>query len=384
MAATAHQGLGRSDRKNRSAVTFETARPEDDPDIRELLRQPLGGRVRLSLEREPDARLAAGVEGHRHYTLVTRDPVTGRVVGLGSRAVRRVWINGEPRWLGYLGQLRRDPGLVGKVRLLATGFSAMDRTHLSDELPYDLTSIVSDNHSARRLLERGLPGLPCYRPVDELTTVLLNVGSGWRGSAPAKVLRGSQRLLPPIVDCLQRNQRRYQFAPVWCDKDLKSGIRTRGQVPEDFLAVEERDRVVACLAIWDQRAFKQVIVRGYAPGLLRWRLMINVGLTLAGRPRLPRPGRKLNFAYLSHMAVDGDRPELLLVLIRGALAAARRIGLDHLVIGLATRNPMLPSVLCHFSGRSYRSILYVVHRREAETEVRILDGRISHVEVATI
>ena len=57
---------------------------------------------------------------------------------------------------------------MGRVHALGAGYHAMDRTRLADELPYDLTSIVSDNHTARRLLERGLPGLPRYLPVGEV------------------------------------------------------------------------------------------------------------------------------------------------------------------------------------------------------------------------
>jgi hypothetical protein len=46
----------------RSAVTLDFARPEDDAGVRVLLReQPMGGIVRVSLEREPDASLAASV-----------------------------------------------------------------------------------------------------------------------------------------------------------------------------------------------------------------------------------------------------------------------------------------------------------------------------------
>ena len=85
------------------------------------------------------------------------------MVGLASRAVRRAWLGGEPRLIGYLAQLRRVPSLKGGRRLLRDGFDACAATRQDDELPVDLTSIVAGNDEARRLLERGLPGLPTYR-----------------------------------------------------------------------------------------------------------------------------------------------------------------------------------------------------------------------------
>ena len=65
-------------------------------------------------------------------------------------------------------------------------------------------------------------------------------------------------------------------------------------------------RVVACAALWDQRSFKQVVVRGYSPQLARWRRVINVAGPVFGVPVLPQIGSPLEFVYLSHVAVDDE------------------------------------------------------------------------------
>ncbi len=365
-------------------VVFELARAGDDAGIRRLLReQALGGRVRISLEREPSVRFAAGIEGERHHAVVARDRATGCVVGLGSRAVRRVWINGEPARMGYLGQLRRAPALEGRLQLLAAGFAELEKTRRPDELSYDLTSIIADNIAARRLLEYGLPGLPVYRPLGEFTTLML-AGRRRSGRWPAGVQRGYDELLPAIADCLQRNLRRYQFAPVWSVEDLRSAVRTRDLRPEDFFVVLDGSRVIACLARWDQRGFKQAVVRGYAPRLKRWRPVVNAALWLTRRPRLPNQGSALDFAYLSHVAVDGDRHDLLIDRIGAARAGSSSRGFDYLVIGLATNNPMLPAVRRSCSARTYPSILYLVIHERREDPLENLDGRIPQVEVATL
>jgi len=125
----------------------------------------------VSREREPDTRLARGIEGERHHVLLVRDAERRCLLGMGSRSVRRVFVNGTPARVGYLGQLR-VPALHGRLRSLTAGYRAIRSTHRPDELPFDLTSVVADNARARRILEGGLPGMPRYRPIAELETSL--------------------------------------------------------------------------------------------------------------------------------------------------------------------------------------------------------------------
>jgi len=369
-------------------LRLDRARPDDDDAIRELLRdQPMGGAIRLTLEREPSAWLAAGIEGERHTTVVARDETSGRLLGMGSRAVRTAWVGGRPARLGYLSQLRRRPALRGHRGLLAAGYAACEATRAADELAFDLTTIVADNHAARRLLERGLPGLPVYRPWCELVTLTLPAGRRPR-PLPSGIERAADRDLPAVAACLERNLRRYQFAPVWTLDDLRSPVRARGLAAADFLIARDPgapgERVAGCLALWDQRGFKQVVIRGYAPAVARSRPLINALATLAGRPRLPAPGSVLALAYLSHLGVDGDRSEVVVDLVRAARAEAARRGLGHLTLGLARDHPMLPALRRAFPARELVSVLYLVHRRDAAPAVAALDGRCPHVEVATL
>lgn len=361
----------------------ELARRDDEPGIRALLRaQAMGGAVRLAFAREPDLALACGVEGERHHAAVVREAASGRVVGYGSRAVRQVWVNGERARLGYLGQLRRAPPATGRLHLLAEGFDLLDQTRREDELPGDLTSILADNTTARGLLERGLPRLPVYQPLGRLVTLILRSRRGG-GSARPGVRIATAADLPAIAACLQENGRRFQLAPLWTPADLASEARCRGLCATDFSLAMDGERLIGCLALWDQRGFKQTVVAGYAPALGRSRRLLNLALALAGRPRLPPPGSTLALAYLSHLAVDGDREDVALALVSSALALARRRGLDYAALALAEGNPLLPAVARSFPARRLVSVLYLVQPRGAAATVT-LDNRPLHVEVATL
>lgn len=369
-----------------TGLRVDPARAEDDAGIRALLRQQvMDGDIRLTFEREPDVHLAATVEGERHHAFVARRP-TGEVVGLASRAVRRAWVGGEPRWVGYLAQLRRVSSLKGGRHLLRQGFEACAATRRDDELPFDLTSIVSGNDEARRLLECGLPGLPTYRRLCHFSTLTFETRSAKANDLRVSV--GTPDLLPAIADCLQRNLRRQDFAPVWRSEDLRDPERTRDLDARDFLVImdgaENGGRVRACVAVWDQRRFKQVVVRGYRGALGTFLPLVNVGLRLTGRPRLPRTGEPLALGFLSHVAVNDQDLDLLPPLIDAARDVAARRGLAYLSAGFARRNPLADVVREATGARRLESLLYLVGR---QSDVDLWLDRVSgrpHVEVATL
>ena len=358
----------------------EEARPEDDPELRRLLRDnPMDGEIRVSLEREPNAFLAAAVEGEPHRTIVARDPASGGIVGMGSRSVWNAFVNGRPVRLGYLSQLRVDRASRGKKRLLTAGYDLIRSFRGADELPFDLTSIIADNDVARRLLGAGLPGLPIYREIEGFSTLVLPATS--RPRKISGIDRGTRERMPGIVACLERNRPRYQFAPRFSIEDLLSPERSRGLAPEDFFIARSGNEIVGCLALWDQSGFKQVVVRSYSPRLARRRPWINLASPFLGTPRLPAPGEILPHAYLSHIAVDGDEPGIFQALVEAAYAEARTRRLVYLVTGFASRHPWLPWLTKRFRPREYASLLYTVHWEDGG---EALDGRMPHVEVALL
>jgi hypothetical protein len=361
-------------------VTVEPATPEDDPGLRRLLRDnPMDGEIRVSLEREPNAFLAAAVEGEPHRTIVARHPELG-VVGMGSRAVWNAFVNGEPRRLGYLSQLRVDRAFRGKKRLLVEGYALLRKFRAPEELPFDLTSIIADNGTARRLLDAGVRGLPSYREIEGWTTLILTTSS--RARKVAGIERGSRERVPEIAAFLDDQRKGLQFAPRFSAEDLLSPVRSRGLAPEDFFLIAEGGAIRGCAALWDQSGFKQVVVRGYAPRLARLRPWINLAAPLLGTPRLPEPGRNLPHAYVSHLAAEDL--EVFQALMEAAYSEARSRGYVYLVLGLASRHPWLPWLRRRFRPREYASVLYGVDWGGGASALESLDGRMPYVEVALL
>jgi len=114
------------------------------------------------MEREPGFFAAAAIEGTEHQTLIG---LRGqRVVCMGTISARQRFINGQPTRVGYLSGLRTDASLRGHASMiLRRGYELFHRLHQNGGPAIYLTSIIADNVPARRLLERGLPGMPTYR-----------------------------------------------------------------------------------------------------------------------------------------------------------------------------------------------------------------------------
>lgn len=368
-------------------VAFSLAGERDDADLRRLLREnPMPGPISVSLEREPSIFHAAGVEGEGHQILVARQVETAQAIAMGSVAVRERFVNGSPRRVGYLGQLRLDRAWRGRGDVVRAGYRFLRKLHEELDRPPCFTSIVAENRAARRLLEAGLPGMPKYHRIGAFTTTLLMSGGRARGrpGRGTRVDLGSRERLVEIVECLDRNGRRYQFHPRWTAEDLTSPDRSRRRLrPEDFHVAVRDGRVVGCLATWSQEPFKQIVVRGYSRPLRAIRPLLNVASRLTGGVALPPIGSRIPYVFISHVAVDGDDPEVFGGLLSNALASPAARG-RVAVLGFSVGHPLLAGVRDHYRCRAYDSILYTVAWDDAgETGVG-LDGRVVHPEVALL
>ena len=371
-----------------AGFAFELASSRDDREIRRLLReQAFPGAISLSLEREPNAAIAAAIEGDVHQTLVARDPWTGRIAAVATRSLRDAFVNGERSRVGYLGQLRIDRRYRRHPMLLEGGFAFCRALHDGGDARLYLTSIVADNQAAQRLLlRRRWSAGPRFTNIGRLVTLVIPLG---RRRTPieiegVRIERGTPSHLDEIAACLRRNLRRYQFAPCWTADDLLSADRTRGLSHEHFFVAIRQRRVIGCLGCWDQRSFKQVVVRGYSKTLTRWRPLVNVAARWLGTPRLPAVGEPLALGYLSHAAVDADDDQVLAALMTAACQHGRAAGLDNVAIAFAARNPQLEAIARRFRHRAFVSVLAVANWPDGDHRLRLLDGRLPHPEVAVL
>ena len=337
-----------------SKIEFSLATEADDPGIRRLLREnPMAGQISLSLEREPDYFTEARHSGARHQTIVACD--RGGIVCVGTCSFRQRFVNGAPRRVGYLGGLRLDARLGGRFDILRRGYRFFHDLQRANPADFYFTAVAADNERARQFLERSLPGMPRYECLGDFVTMLVPVPRGWKaaaGETPATIVE------EPLT-VLREHNRRYQFSPCWTTKELQA-LHLLGLRLDDFRVARHQGEPVACAALWDQRSFKQTVIRAYAVPLSWARPWINLAARLWGRPGLPEAGSTLAHAAVSHLAAPVNQPEMIAGLICSLFPLARTKGIEWLTLGFAAADPRLAALRDRIAAREYRSRLYRV------------------------
>lgn len=360
------------------AWTIAPAQPEDDDAVRALLRRSvIPGAVRIAFTREPSDAAAAGLAGSADINLVARRRDV--VVGLGRCSIHQAYRNGALQRVGYLSALRVLPGTPSSARLLRDGYAML--ADAASEVGVDgfVTAIASDNLRARRVLEHGHRfGLPTYRGVASLVTLVAPVARGWRtGShatddAPVEASPGQGADAEERTAFLQAHAPRAQLTLSW-DAARWTSLARHGVTPADVIFVRRNGRLVAATAIWDQRMFRQTIIDGYEGVLRAWRPAVNALQRVRRLPPLPAPGATLAQGALLGVTVPDvrDWPALWALLQRRARASA----LDWLVLTRDARDPQLSALERMTRARRYETTLYDVSWRDRPSWGDGWDGR---------
>ena len=317
-----------------------------------LQRVVMPGSVHVSYTREPSYFAGEGIGGAVDRTLIHRH--AGRIDGIGRFSAHTLHRNSVVRRIGYFGELRIDPGAGRSPDLLRDGYAALRQFVIDEGVEGCFTSIATQNVRARLVLEHGRRlGLPEYTPLAGLVTFVAPVGRAV--TSPPGARRADDR--DELTRFLERHASAAHLSISWDDARW-SALANHGVDWRDFHVVREGRRIVAAGAVWDQRAFRQVVVRGYTGSLRLLRPFLNAAALLGLGSGLPAPGSVLTHAPMLGAAVEEPRHWAPLIRALRADAAAR--GIDWLAIARDARDPQLDALRRLLSAREYHTRLYDV------------------------
>ena len=298
-------------------TAFRIATPADDATVRALLRETaMPSWADMAIEREPSS-----------YDWAVIAEENGDVIGVYIASVLPAHVDGRPQRLGYLGGLRVKPQFRRRIRHLREGYASVPAL-AREAVPWWFTTIGADNDNARRLLEKGVRGLPEYHFRGEYITFALPTSRGRRRNLWH---RGADVALHNALAA------RFQCSPV-LDDDL---VRRAG----DFFVC---DGGVA--ALWDQRAFKRIVAQRYrVPALIP---VYNAYAKLARRIPLPREGGALDHTFIAFFAMESPTVEAIEDLLSHCTTPVATIGMH-------AENP-LREIVRRFKPMSTRSRVYAV------------------------
>lgn len=340
-------------------VLFRKALASDNEQLKAALRDnAMDSWVRLSFEREPSYFDGVNLMGKSCTVMACDENEPNSIVGMYSCEYLPVHVNGAFDYVGYLGGLRVNQQYRHKVRILKSGFASIPHLlSVQGAAPFWFTSVASENTPARRLLEAGLKGMPVYRPLGEMETLAFNTR---QGKLQGLLQQAMPDDIPALVDFFNRQAECYQFSPVLTEEWFLGLSGDKGLTLGDFWLAKNGSDIQGCLAIWDQRAFKQTVSRGYRYPLNAFRGAYNLYAGATGRVKLPAVGKKMEQVFLSFVAFDNPEGSLPLQIIKEGLAHAREKGAEVGILGLSAKNPLTAILKRTLRPSVYRTCIETV------------------------
>lgn len=342
--------------------SLRTARPEDGPGLCALFRDVhVKGTLDVTQERDPDFFALLGLHHADARAIVAHDDA-GRVIGCGTVVVRDGWLDGARVKTGYLGDLRVRDG-SRQAFALARAYGDVMR-HVREATGADtFTTVIFDSNAlARRaLVDRKRRGrMPVYQALTPFDMVSVQFTRD-RKPPLGSVRRATEADLPALEVFLAERGRQRVLG-----EDFTTGLLGRrlatwpGFSVGDFFLAERAGRLVGCLAPWDTEAFKRTRVLGYHREMRVVKVGFDLVARLMGWTRLPDPGDRFRFEFLTHLEVEDDDPDVLRDLLRAVYADRRARGL-HFVAAMVPRGSRLDAAFREFSVQRTAMTLYVVH-----------------------
>jgi len=194
--------------------------------------------------------------------------------------------------------------------------------------------------------------------------------------------RGSAARLPQIVEFLNRERARKQFAPVLEPAQFNGG-RLAGLRPEAFYLAVRGGRVVGTLAAWDQSHLRQTHVERYPAVLGLARPLYNALAALSPLKPLPPPGGRVPYVYLACAATEDDDVSLFRFLMRAAHESLRRGPWSFAIVALHEADSFA-AVLSEFRFVPAAGRLFAVHYPEDPLSIDPVARRVPCVEAGCL
>jgi hypothetical protein len=297
--------------------------------------------VDMAIEREPSFFAGKDLVGN-DWAVIAEDD--GDVVGMYTASVLPAHVDRQPERLGYLGGLRVNLGYRRKIRYLRDGYASIRRlAPVTGTVPWWFTVVASENKTARRLLESGVAGLPSYHFQGDYVTFAVATSRGKRRNLWRRATAGD---IAHIVVFYNDYAARFQCSPV-----LTEDVVRRIGVEQFFLY---EDRGIA--ALWDQRAFKQIVARRYRSPLGTLRPLYNLYASLLRQIPLPREGGALDQTSIAFLALNDEEQPNAGILLRDLLSHCKTRAAS---IGLHAKHPLV-GVIKKMKPLQYPARVYAV------------------------
>ncbi|MDH5656653.1 MAG: hypothetical protein OEZ34_12140 [Spirochaetia bacterium] len=333
---------------------FQTA-SDDDSGILELLEEEVfPGNISLLYTRRDRPLFSLRKEGESVEILLIRETKSGELAAMACCSLNFVFDGGKVLQMGYLFGLRIRKKYRRHIHLLPEGYRFLFDRNRNSPPAFYLTTILEENLSARRVLEKKRKGMPYYDFSGRYEVHALVTGKNYPSSY--RLESANSQSMDALIEFYQDYGKEIPYFPVIQKKNLLVGVSFPAL--ENFVVLKDKSgQILAAGAVWDQSAYKQYIIQSYGK-LFRILRPISGIFPLFGYPPLPPQGSMLSFFTLSFYAVRDKNPEVFRIFLAEIQNQFRRWA--YFTVGIHENDP-LKNTLVKFRGLVYKSRIYRVY-----------------------
>jgi hypothetical protein len=192
---------------------------------------------------------------------------------------------------------------------------------------------------------------------------------------------GWEELMETLKKRFEEQKERHEGGSKWIGTGGTSPFGAYGANPQGIRIGQDKSRNRSAVKVWDQRAYKQAVVRGYTGWLKTFRPLLNAIHRIMSLPPWPAVGEPWEGGFLAFFAVHPGERRRLGPLIREGLYHLRRRGCRVGYWGLSPENP-LRKYARRLPHLSYRTVIETV--RWPDSDFPGLDGRPVQPEAALL
>lgn len=329
--------------------------------------------IEMLYKKEPNFFYSIEIQGFKSEVLVAYNE-KNEIVAMGSRSLKKAYINNIPQTLGYLSSLRIKDN-ARHLHILSDGYKKMKELIMDVTPPYmHLTTIIEDNKSALAALawKNKHKFIPNYFDIGRINTYIIFPFFRKKVYRDYTIKNGNSQNIDDIVAFLNKEGPKKQFFPQYT-KEYFTNLR--GFKLSDFYVAYFQGKIVGVLAKWDQTSFKPVVLKKYH-GKMKW-IKKFLG------HKLPDENDELEHIYLAFNVIENNNPLIFKALLAKIYNDVYKSFIKYFVISFHEKDA-LQKALNGYIKIIYKSRLYVADYKSDDEIKSLIDNRVPYIEVATL
>lgn len=269
--------------------TLRLAEHDDAAGIKKVFESgEFPGGISIQFLRGEDPFTSLQNDGDKAIVLIIVDTITNEIIAVGACIIRKAYVNGGIKNVGYLTGLKVLPQYHRKVSIIPKAYEFLYQV-TKDDIDLYYTTILTDNIPAQKLLEKKRKNMPEYKYIGNYTVYCMGTGKK-RNNLDIEC--GNIKDLDEFYSkCLPNNN----LSPI--NRNL-FGLQN-----SDFYTLRQDGEIIIACAVWNQQDYKQYLLKSYS-GV--YKAISKLPTRYLGYPPFPKSNRLINYASISLLSCNRD------------------------------------------------------------------------------